>query len=324
VDDNTIRQHFQQLNDLNAEDAFQLKKPLLAHYTTIQVLEKILATGELWFSSPLYMNDLEEVRFGIFEGQKLIMESKEIDDACSSKERTNYFRHCFNHHISHYDMHHLRDTYVFCTSEHRPTDNDGLLSMWRGYGANGNGVAIVFDAGQLEVLKTSPLIIANVIYKSTEGRLQWLKDILSTFVGILKATNIPTEKLHIASECLFERIKIFALFTKHSGFDEEEEWRVVYMPERDPNNNLASMRNYSICPRGVEPKLRFKVAPLEGIASPNLSLSGIIERIILGPTISSPMARTTVLRMFDLLGREELAPKLRASTIPFQHTSEAR
>jgi hypothetical protein len=278
VDDNTIRQHFQPLySHLKAEDAFHVKKPLLAHYTNVQVLEKILKTGELWFSSPLYMNDLEEVRFGILESQKLVMESKEIDDACVSKERTDYLRHCFNHYISHYDMHHLKDTYVFCTSEHRPNDNDGLLSMWRGYGANGNGVAIVFDTGQLEVLETSPLIIANVIYASREVRLQWLKDMLSTFVGILKVTSIPTEKLHIPSECLFERIKIFALFSKHSGFEEENEWRVVYMPERDPNKKLASMLNYSIGPRGVEPKLRFKVAPLEGIASPNLSLSGIIS-----------------------------------------------
>jgi hypothetical protein len=163
------------------------------------------------------------------------------------------------------------------------------------------------------------LIIANVIYASREGRLQWLKDMLSTFVGILKVANIPAEKLHVASECLFDRIKIFALFSKHSGFSEENEWRVVYMPERDPSKKLASMLNYSIGPRGVEPKLRFKIAPLEGVASPNLSLGRIIERIILGPTISSPIARTTVLRMFDILNQKELAPRLRASTIPFRH-----
>ena len=41
------------------------------------------------------------------------------------------------------------DTYVFCLSEHAKDDTDGLLSMWRGYGGNGNGAAIVFDAGKL-------------------------------------------------------------------------------------------------------------------------------------------------------------------------------
>ena len=33
---------------------------LLAHYTSVQVVEQILKHEELWFSNPLYMNDLEE------------------------------------------------------------------------------------------------------------------------------------------------------------------------------------------------------------------------------------------------------------------------
>src|SRR6185437_16245190 len=41
--------------------------PLFAHYTSIQVLEKILRDEEFWFSNPLFMNDLEEMRFGLRE-----------------------------------------------------------------------------------------------------------------------------------------------------------------------------------------------------------------------------------------------------------------
>ena len=36
-------------------------KPLLAHYTSISNLEKILKDDEIWLSNPLFMNDLEEV-----------------------------------------------------------------------------------------------------------------------------------------------------------------------------------------------------------------------------------------------------------------------
>jgi hypothetical protein len=36
-------------------------RPLLAHYTSIDALEKIMKTGELWFSSPLFMNDLADL-----------------------------------------------------------------------------------------------------------------------------------------------------------------------------------------------------------------------------------------------------------------------
>ncbi len=38
---------------------------LLAHYTSVETVERILRDEELWFSNPLYMNDLEEMRAGI-------------------------------------------------------------------------------------------------------------------------------------------------------------------------------------------------------------------------------------------------------------------
>src|SRR5262249_41484538 len=74
VTDDEIMKLFQPLwADLRPEDEFYRKKPLLAHYTTIQTLEKILTNNELWFSNPLFMNDYEEVRFGVFEGNSLVM-----------------------------------------------------------------------------------------------------------------------------------------------------------------------------------------------------------------------------------------------------------
>ena len=115
------------------------------------------------------MNDLEEVRFGILEGSKVAMESEEIAKACETAERVQYFRHCFAHYFGEFDTQHLVNTYVFCMSEHGNDDNDGLLSMWRGYGANGNGVAIVIDTAQLNLIENSPLIVANVTYGTTES-----------------------------------------------------------------------------------------------------------------------------------------------------------
>jgi len=215
-------------------------------------------------------------------------------------------------------MHHLLNTYVFCMSEHDVSDNDGLLSMWRGYGANGNGVAIVFDTAQINALESSPLIIAKVAYATTEVRMEWLKNVVVKFAAVLSRSNIPDERLGLAAFSLFERIKLFALFSKHHGFKEEREWRVVYMPNRDVGQKLAPMFNYAIGDRGIEPKLRFKVLPMDGVTASDLSLTKIIERIILGPTISSPLAIRTVHRMFDLLNHAGLNPKLRASTIPFR------
>ncbi len=79
MEDNEVLKLFEPLfNEPHPENAFHVKKPLLAHYTTIQVLEKILTTNELWFSNPLFMNDLEELRFGVLEGNALVMQSEEV------------------------------------------------------------------------------------------------------------------------------------------------------------------------------------------------------------------------------------------------------
>ena len=47
-----IWQAFQPLyDDILPENAFNKKKPLLAHYTTVATLEKILTNNEVWFSN---------------------------------------------------------------------------------------------------------------------------------------------------------------------------------------------------------------------------------------------------------------------------------
>jgi hypothetical protein len=319
MDDTAVLRLFDPLYaDFRPEDAFHIKKPLLAHYTTIPVLEKILTTNEIWFSNPLFMNDIEEVRFGVLQGNSLVMGSKQIAIACKTVERAQKFEQSFASFFNQFANQNVLNTYVFCMSEHDKDDNDGLLSMWRGYGANGNGVAIVFDVTQINVLPTSPLIIAAVNYDTTEARMAWLQKLLTTFAKILHEASVPDEKLYICAHALFERIKLFALFTKHRGFKEEREWRVVYMPDRDPQKKGESMFHYAIGHRGVEPKMRFKIGYIEGLTAPDLSLAKITERIILGPTISSPIANATVSRMFDLLGQTELKAKLRASTIPLR------
>ncbi|MSO71064.1 MAG: hypothetical protein EXQ88_03500 [Alphaproteobacteria bacterium] len=70
--------------DFREEDQFHSKKPLLAHYTSLDVLENILKSNEIWFSNPLFMNDSEEVKFGIMNGARVFKNSKAISDALAS------------------------------------------------------------------------------------------------------------------------------------------------------------------------------------------------------------------------------------------------
>jgi hypothetical protein len=189
--------------------------------------------------------------------------------------------------------------------------------MWRGYGSNGHGAAIIFDTAKFNTKEEGPLMLAQVKYGSHEERLSWFDTIFSTFADILSKNQIPDDKIYLAASALFGRIKRFSLFTKHIGFEEEREWRAVYLKENDENGIFESMLGYRNGPRGVEPILKLKV---DEIGEPNNvnRLDDIISTILLGPSTSSPLAYRSVERMLELLGKENLKDRLISSTIPLR------
>jgi hypothetical protein len=55
-------------------------RPLhLAHYTSLEVLEKVMMNDEIWFSNPLLMNDYTEVRSGLSEATRIAGVLKDDD-----------------------------------------------------------------------------------------------------------------------------------------------------------------------------------------------------------------------------------------------------
>ncbi|ROO08081.1 hypothetical protein BK673_16200 [Pseudomonas fluorescens] len=306
-------------DDLDTENDFPAQRPLLAHYTSVAVLDAMMGNNEIWFSNPLYMNDLEELRFGMVEGANAFRTSHELKAAFQDESAFDSMMEKFNKLFEAFETRHAFDTYIMCLAKHPPENNDGLLSMWRGYGAGGSGVAVVFDTAKIAVSDSSPFIIGAVTYGTREDRLAWIATKIKGLAGVIAGTTLSDEELFYIAYYWIERLKVFALFTKHSGFHEEQEWRIVYMSERDEDEKLKSMLGYAITPRGaVEPKLKFQVKPLEGMFGEHLSLENIVDRIILGPTTSSALAETSVRRMLGHRGKHGLAEKIVASSIPFR------
>lgn len=305
-------------SDISESDEFYNRHPLLAHYTSIQTLEKILDNNEIWFSNPLLMNDLEELQFGINEGARLFREHRELRSACGSDARYLEIQAGFDVYYDEMDFKHAFDTYALCFSEHERDDTDGLLSMWRGYGGNGSGVAIVFDTSKIEPVEETPFILAKVHYASSKERRIWISAKIDELAELIRASNIPDQKLDLAAYAFFQRLKLFALFTKHPGFKEENEWRVVYLPDLDEDGRVAPMLSYAIGERGIEPILKFKIGPVDGATGDSLSLELLVERIILGPSGSGNLAAHGVRRMLERLGKSELSNRLVRSSTPYR------
>ncbi|ESZ56003.1 hypothetical protein X727_33010 [Mesorhizobium sp. L103C119B0] len=295
------------------------ERPLLAHYTSVETLEKILKNEELWLSNPLFMNDLDEMRFGLTRG-KAFFDQTDLEKTCGLDSATAaLLRTDFNNLYSEYESKHALNVYVLCLSMHAADNTDGILSMWRAYANNGAGAAVVFDTGAIKTLiDDSPLVLTQVRYASTADRLQWLERKVADWCAIVAKGNIPQHMLYVPAYWLFHVILGFALSTKHIGFLEEHEWRLIYMPDRDRNKLLTEKFDYIVGSRGVEPKLKLKIAPLDGAIS-QFSFSEILHSILLGPSISSPLASASVFRMLEKLNKEYLKSKVHSSTIPLRH-----
>lgn len=305
--------------DIKSKDTYPEKRPLLAHYTTLDVLESIIKSGELWFSNPLFMNDLEELRFGILEGSRIFRVDESIKQSCKTDKRYSMLLENFDYYFNNFTNENALDTYVLCFSEHVPEDNDGVLSMWRGYGGDGAGTTIIFDTAKIKYNEDkSHLILSNVEYLSANERINWIQGKINDLASFLNSTDIKDEQLYLAAYNFFERLVIFSLFTKHRGFREEREWRAVYRREHDKENELVPMLNYNIGTRGVEPILKLKVEELPELSAENTKLKDFIVNIILGPTSSNPLSLAAVKRMLEKIGDVDIAKKLTVSSTPYR------
>jgi hypothetical protein len=288
---------------------------LLAHYTSMEVLEKICRYEELWFSSPLFMNDPEELRFGMAKGRQLFEQSVEIKTLCGSEARRKIMMQAFALYSDTFDKQYVHDIYAFCLSPHDPSDNDGRLSMWREYGGQGSGAALVFKTDFLSTKADSPMMILKVGYGSNDERVAWFEGKIRQVCQIMSPLGLDEGNVHFIALAIFSLIQLFTLKFKHHGFREEQEWRLVYFPNRDTRGILRDRLGYTNGPRGLEQKLRMKIEPLPLKDRADWTFNTILDRIILGPRVSSSTT-VAVKRMLDIVGKPEFSDRVVLSGIP--------
>lgn len=300
----------------NSQEFHQIK-PKLAHYTSIDTVLEILKNNQLWFSNPLLMNDNEELRFGLDHGANLLNKSEILRQVLAG-ERYQKFVAYFNGYFKHFIDNAALDTYLFCFSEHGSEDTDGKLSMWRGYGADGRGAAIVFDTEGLLDMDNSALILARVDYRSTEERIEALKALIDRVASWFVDFDVADDELYIPASLLFDRFLRLSLFTKHSGFSEEREWRVVYFKARDASEEFASMFDFITSSNGIEPKLKLNIEPMLEHIQDGISMSGLVDKIILGPTMASAFSKAAFVRALEKSDLTGYIDRVEVSSIPYR------
>lgn len=190
--------------------------------------------------------------------------------------------------------------------------------MWRGYGSNGQGAAIVFNTQFINLVPGSPLLIVKVNYANNETRKAWVKNSFINCLSKINQLSVSKRVLEVIGFHMFQLAMIYSISSKHPGFEEEQEWRVIYLPDRDLNKLMDAQRTYFRRNNTIEPKLRFPIEPLKLEPRQTWTFDSIVERIVLGPTHFSPSARNLAGRMFSSLGKPGFASKIWVSEIPYR------
>ena len=147
-------------------------------------------------------------------------------------------------------------TYITCLSEHdRAEDHVGRLSMWRAY-SQACGVALVLNARPL-LGRGSTAVGVNAGPVEYADRKTFLAG-FDAFVEQMLAERDYIAELgpDAASRDLAGSYYYAALSTKHPGFAEEREWRVVFNPTLDAADHLV--RSVEVCRN--EPQVIYKAA----------------------------------------------------------------
>jgi Protein of unknown function (DUF2971) len=279
LDADRIKRIFFPYMDLKTRE-FMAAGGRFVYYTTADTAMSILRNRQFWMRSTTTMNDYMEVEHG-FECLNAAYKAEPGNifnrslDACFpglSEDLKNYFNAWLPG---------IRqDTYITCVSEHSAEeDQNGRLSMWRAYGGQA-GVALILN-GAVMFSKSDALgaYSSPVAYLNPDT-------FAAEFAEIAK--NIECEASYIRSldreavkHIVFNIFRFAVLCTKHPGFHEEREWRVVASPAMHPSMLLVSTVEVVRGTPQTVLKIDLQNHPDQGLIG--LSLPELLNRIIIGP-----------------------------------------
>lgn len=285
------------------------------HYTSASCAMSIIKNKEVWLRQPYFMNDFSEVEHGFQCLNSAYSHDNNFFKAIIDKFHINLsteiereFENILNASRN--------DLYLFCISEHEPSENrTGRLSMWRAYGKEA-GVAIVLRRDSLfrhyPGLKT---YFTPVEYKLNTDfliKLQKVSQRINENEEFIKGLNREAFKILILTMFRFS-----ILTTKHKGFSEEKEWRIIHTPGLEPSKLLVhAVENINGIPQEIY-KLPLRNNFNEGID--RLELADLVEKIIIGPTkYPLPMYKAFV-KLLEEAGVPDAGAKVWTSDIPLRN-----
>ncbi|MFD2263475.1 DUF2971 domain-containing protein [Lacibacterium aquatile] len=293
------------------------------HYCSAEVAVSIIEKGIVWLRDAMLMNDYMEFDHGhdclthFWNGEggkhsealKAVLESFHAGITDELAKDFDAWTPVFRN-----------ETFIACMSEHLPDEDDiGRLSMWRAYGGN-TGVALVLNNTPfMQFTDAIPAYSFPVDYFYRHQVCEkWagLTDRLVTNRNLI--ASLSREEL---KNWLRSSMRTTSLCTKHPGFAEEREWRVVFTPRYDDADGVKKERLTPeiVVLNGVPQtiyKLGLKNYPDEGLFG--ATIPELIHRVIIGPTEFGFAIRRSLVSKLKDAGMADAASRVVISHIPLR------
>jgi hypothetical protein len=284
----------------------------LYHYTDLCGLLGIINTNDIWLSNAQYLNDDEEMKIG-YELTTSIVQRLLAENLPGPRKA---YLEMLQEGLSKP----LPQAYVcsFC-------EEPGLLSQWRGYGANGSGVSIRFDPHEFSYVTgpDCPYGVMSVwrVYYSREKQEERLRQAIEFFspevesegsaeTAILKRWSAPRTTTYDerARKVMFA-IQFFVPTFKNPDFSDEREWRLIFSPYPDCQKPVQFRISRNI----VVPY--YPLTDLETAGLANQRLLPITE-IEIGPSVHKTLNASSIRMLLDQRGYKNVVVKV--SNTPYR------
>lgn len=287
---------------------------LVYHYCSMSTFKSIIENKTLRLSDMTKSNDSKEIRWVIDKYLRDILEEEYNKAGKRFQDRYDYriFQELTERYIKDYfiqdnnkqenkgeqnnEDERYYDYFACCFS-----DNGDLLSQWRGYADDGNGVALGFSSEMLKKIGepldgdniSSTILTFNKIkYTEKEQKatvrkiaiqlINALKEMLKTMYDTMgDAGDIRSDSMIHFNKAFFDLFRDAALM-KNPFFKEEKEWRLGYFAHINQVNQINQTKignGYSLS--------RFKFMSRPNYLIPCIDLyfgdNPVLREVILGP-----------------------------------------
>ena len=289
-----------------------------AHYTSATAALSIINEKRLWMRNTNCMSDYSEVQHGFDMLHEFFLLknpgwhnlSAALDNCAPgiADEAVNLFNGWFD------DI--RLNTYLTSVSEHNKTeDSHGRLSMWRAFGGNAARVALVFKIYYFsEAAAPLRVMFSPVSYLPKERVHEELRKI---------AENISAQLEYLQSierpallRMMFQMLVAGVVCAKHEGFHEEQEWRIIYSPNRGKSTLIKSeIKVISGVPQLVH-LLPLDISVSSEIA--DVDFTNAFDRLIIGPSPYPWPMREAFSEALSNAGVTDAKDKVFVSEIPIR------